>query len=359
MNTKESVALFAQGKDAWNAWAAERQAEREALKAAGTWVESPREHDWNDETRAWHDTAKADFSNHNFEEAADFSDFLFPGDARFERASFASGAGFGGASFAGIAGFDQTLFKGYTTFQDAVFQQSPNFMALRGERAFSFARTKFFAVPDFEQAHFEEAPRLDNLSIEPGGFWRRILVGVKSTRKDLPAGMTAPARGKALAWSSWQALRAEFLALRRRRFRGDTDLAARWRALKRLAIQAHDHARELDFFRGEIKAARWAKGNFWPTVFSYPYQLFSGFGGAILRPFIWWAVSVALFTCLYLGTHLEKPHPKFSGIEWMTVSLTDWARFEVLSSGLLENLPMVSGDMPALSCIAGPDDKPW
>ncbi len=55
MNKKESLALFAKGKDAW---AAERRAEREELRAAGTWVESPNERDWNEETRAWQEAAQ-------------------------------------------------------------------------------------------------------------------------------------------------------------------------------------------------------------------------------------------------------------------------------------------------------------
>lgn len=37
MPRDETLALFAQGKEAWNAWAEVRLAEKAALEAAGTW----------------------------------------------------------------------------------------------------------------------------------------------------------------------------------------------------------------------------------------------------------------------------------------------------------------------------------
>lgn len=42
----------------------------------------------------------------------------------------------------------------------------------------------------------------------------------------------------------------------------NTDAAARWRALKRIAVQAHDHERELDFLAEEIKSLRGVRD--WP-----------------------------------------------------------------------------------------------
>jgi len=47
------------------------------------------------------------------------------------------------------------------------------------------------------------------------------------------------------------------------------DVPARWRALKRLAIQGHDTDRELQFFSGEVRSARFA-GDWrlpWPVLF--------------------------------------------------------------------------------------------
>ena len=79
-------------------------------------------------------------------------------------------------------------------FHNAQFKGEADFNAVAGKRAFSMAGARFQRVPDFIQAHFEEAPRLDNVQVEP------------------PKGL-------------------ELLAEEEAR-----NLFARWRALKRLAI---------------------------------------------------------------------------------------------------------------------------
>ncbi len=67
MNRDETVALFLQGHEAWNAWAEELLAGRKALEASGAW-KSSRENTWepetseNPETQAWLDKAGVIFS---------------------------------------------------------------------------------------------------------------------------------------------------------------------------------------------------------------------------------------------------------------------------------------------------------
>ena len=111
MNKDESLALYAQGREAWNAWAAERRAEREALKAAGNWVEPDSGRNLNDATRDWH-AAAADFSEHTFEAPVDFASFDFPGEARFVGATFRGYTTFDWATFSSSAWFDGATFSG-------------------------------------------------------------------------------------------------------------------------------------------------------------------------------------------------------------------------------------------------------
>ena len=66
MNQKESLELFEQGENAWNTWANDLLAEKNALKLADIWMGGDKSQ-WNDETSSWHKKAKADFSNHSFE----------------------------------------------------------------------------------------------------------------------------------------------------------------------------------------------------------------------------------------------------------------------------------------------------
>lgn len=94
MNKEESLALFAQGRDAWNAWAAEILAEREALEAAGTWTAAKKKSEWNDATLAWDTAATVDFTGRKFNGLTDFSGFTFPGDTKFRKAEFSGGAWF-------------------------------------------------------------------------------------------------------------------------------------------------------------------------------------------------------------------------------------------------------------------------
>lgn len=216
-----------------------------------------------------------DFRNADFEDTADFNDLAFPGTADFA-----------GATFRGGAVFTQVQYQGATNYDSAHFRQAASFKAVQGKEgsSFSLAEARFDEVPDFIQAHCQEAPWLDNVRVQ---------------HKPLQ--------------SFWTVKR-------------DKDLAARWRNLKRLAIQAHDHQREPDFFAQELKAQRWSE-DFpfpwwwkdadgkrgwlpnWPNGAQYwlgvLFQLFSGFGRSMLRPLLWWALLVVLFAGVNLDQHFD------------------------------------------------------
>ena len=322
MNKEETLALWRQGRDAWNAWAKEMLDRRAAMEEAGTWSAS---RDWPPEkgnkiTDGWMAAAAADFAAH-VDASADFTGSVFPGRANFSEATFQKdayfnsatfsgdaqfgsatfnkngnavflGVTFGGsaqfaivrfggalfteatfggtaefasatfrgmadfqsatfnrharfyrttfsesahavfaaatfsgtaefasATFSGDTGFTQSHFNGYTNFASARFRRA-DFTAAQGERGFTLEGARFAEVPDFSQAHFAEAPRLDNVSIPEVGGLARLLFPF------LPG------------------------------IEADVGTAARYRALKRLAIQAHDHTRELEYFANELKALR-------------------------------------------------------------------------------------------------------
>ena len=100
MNQAESLALFGQGRAAWNAWAEQRLAERRKLEEAGDWTGDSDLHEQDITTLAWHDAATADFSGHKLEGMADF---VFPGEARFSNATFSGDAWFRAAACKGDA----------------------------------------------------------------------------------------------------------------------------------------------------------------------------------------------------------------------------------------------------------------
>lgn len=65
MDQQQTLALFAQGREAWNAWAQGLLAKRKAMEAAGTWAATTDMfgslEGQNDETKAWLVAARAEF----------------------------------------------------------------------------------------------------------------------------------------------------------------------------------------------------------------------------------------------------------------------------------------------------------
>ena len=216
------------------------------------------------------------FDSSIFKESASFNGATFDSDAGFPEIEFRAGAVFIGATFKSSATFSGTIFKQYASFnhvefrgltdfghatsekfvhfEEAVFQRV-SFKAIDVRSFFGLSYATFYKVPDFSQAHFSEAPMLD---------YSKFL-----------AAPTAPSR----------------------------DEPARWRALKRLAVQAHDHEREQMFFAEEVKSLRGVEHYRWPKPFNkskdqgfWPgggrywlgmfYEIFSNFGRSIFRPFI-------------------------------------------------------------------------
>ncbi len=97
------------------------------------------------------------------------------------------------------------------------------------------------------------------------------------------------------------------------------DISARWRALKRLAVQAHDQDREHEFFARELRSARFVTdwpvpvpflaGRGWLGFFSFwagiLYGLFSNYGRSILLPASWWALGVIVAANFYLAQYQQ------------------------------------------------------
>lgn len=211
------------------------------------------------------------FDGASFTSDADFNAVVFGGRGWFTKATFASGAWFHEATFINDARFHHAIFEDYAFFYRTIFKKESLFCGIKGQGLFSFEDATFYSVPDFSQAHFSEAPQLDDI------HWLR--------------GSQSP--------------------------NVNDELPGRWRALKRLAIQAHDHERELVFLAEEIKSLRGVEdwllpnplsfrkgepicwpggGRYWAGLF---YQWFSDFGRSTWRPFLCWLVVTILSALFY------------------------------------------------------------
>jgi hypothetical protein len=304
MTRDESIALFLQGKDAWNAWAKQMLAERKALENAGGWAEEKdfrgRLEPPNDATRDWIDRAKADFSrcrslltgvtgtykaaeeveNETVASQPDvktisldtvtvaFNGFMFPGLAAFDRAIFAGYAWFGSATFTGDAWFGSATFKGNAWFNSATFQKSTSFnralfrkkcvfAGIKVDRAFDITGARFATVPAFNQADFKQAPDLDSVVFPVPRFWRGH----------------------------------------------DAGLVPAYRAIRRMAIQGADYEREQMAFKGELRSRRWTLDQWHQvgTLLGVFYDGLADCGRYITRPFVSWLATIVVFAGLYLA----------------------------------------------------------
>ena len=341
MNTEESQKKFEQGKEAWNAWATDLLNQSE-------------------KSEEWRENAIVTFVDHIFEYSADFRDFIFPDVALFNGSTFKQDADFSGAIFYGPALFDKvkfqfsagfskvvfkdearfaevrfenddgtgptaefrqvvfegfawfwgTFFGGGSQFWGAVFQShaefcctthrvAANFLAVQEKSAFMMEGARFYEVPNFTQATFVEAPRLDDIEIDRG-IPPMSLVAVRMF------------------------------------FRGNQERAARWRALKRLAVQGQDHALVQRFFAEELLARRWVAdkpwhGRYW---FGLAYQVLSNFGRSLLFPLAWLGALVLIFAGFYYSLRHDAEAPPSGGAVSPTCASVDTVEPLVAAFGL-------------------------
>ncbi len=262
-------------------------------------------------------TGMAWFTSATFTGSALFANATFAGICWFTRANFTGNAQFTNgltferAAYLDNAKFDFTVsfahcnFRRHVTFEAAQFESDAAFTAVRGDRGFSMTRAVFKVVPDFIQAHFEEAPRLDNLRVE---------VKLPPLRGRNKEGLKAPD-----FWQRWHRGRIKKNSCYRRLFDDVADdselrnIPARWRALKRLAIQGHDTERELEFHAREIRSQRFVEH--WPLPwlgksadvmksvlsfwFGFFYEAFSNFGRSLTRPAAFWLAAIVLGAVFY------------------------------------------------------------
>ena len=364
MNREETWDLFKQGKEAWNAWADEMLSQRKAFAEDGSWPQGKRPPKGNDQIDAWRAQARADFSEQEFSEnegdfkyfvfpfCADFSKATFSGGASFMRATFSGIAFFTGATFSGGADFTSATFSGNASFRWATFSGDADFMratfsgdasftsatfsgeadfiwptfsgdasfngatfsgrasfseatfsgenadvsfeAAKSERAFTLQGSTFATVPNFSQMDFNQAPRVDNLRLHPrrlGRLWRFFHGDPQDNRpfgKRLKTGTLSVFKGRN---------RAE-----------PNNLAARYRALRRLADEGHDHKLEQEFFADELRAHQFH--DYWflhPQLYAiWIYEALSNIGRSLVLPLAWMALCLFLFTGVYLQASQSK-----------------------------------------------------
>jgi hypothetical protein len=209
-------------------------------------------------------SSDASFGSATFSGYASFESATFSGGSRFGSATFSGYASFGSATFSGDASFESATFSGDAWFGSATFQNSTNcqeaafekktsFTGIKVDRTFDMTGAKFKQVPAFNQADFKQTPDLDKVEFPLPFFW------------------------------------------------GDAELIAKYRAIRRMAMQGADYEREQMAFKGELRSRRWTTDKWWHlgTWFGLLYDLLADCGRSIVRPMLLWQASVVFFAILY------------------------------------------------------------
>ncbi len=215
------------------------------------------------------------FDNTVFDDSVMFESTSFNDFAFFEKTQFNKTVSFTNAKFIKTVSFNAANFTDITNFYGVTFSEEVIFNAICSNSSFTLEGANFKKIiPNFIQANFSEAPRLDNILIEkntiPGSFINSITSFIHP------------------------------------------EIKVRYQALKRLAIQAHDHENEQRFWAGELRSDRSLRTedgswNLRPLVSAFwwgniAYGCISDYGRSIVRPIGALLILIGLMT----GLHLTK-----------------------------------------------------
>lgn len=402
MNQEETLALWEQGKEAWNAWAEKMLTERKALKDRGEWDVTVEP--WGEEkpankiTEQWFSDARTVFSSKEtplfFPEATSFEGWLFPSDSRWIAATFDGDVVFNYVTFEGVTDFNDTTFEGVAWFNDATFSNDAGFndTTFSGGARFIYATfdgdahfsgATFEGIADFSYATFDEGAWFSGVNFNGDA---RFIVGIfkgtawfsgatfegiadfsdatfegdvgfdnvffnKPTRFSRSQFNTNASFNSAQIKQAFDLSGARFkevpnfrqthceeapllddvliesTIIKQRKSSHDPDfiVTANYRALKRLAIQGHDHKHEVEFFAEELRAQRIMVHKFlsWDWWLSALFAITSDYGRSILRPIAWWLPVMLISALSYLLSATLAKAPKSWG-DAIYQSIVSW-----------------------------------
>jgi uncharacterized protein YjbI with pentapeptide repeats len=180
---------------------------------------------------------------------ANFDSATFSGTATFRSATFLDVANFGSATFSGTANFGSVTFSDHAFFSSAIFRDDANFINANFKGKTGFAGSIFKTkVPDFRGAVLHEATEWHD------AHWPTPPWDKESGRQQVYA---------------YQRLKQEMERLKK-------------------------HEDELIFFRKELRARRGTFRLLSPNwCLNWLYDVSSGYGQSIARPFLWLLVVFA------------------------------------------------------------------
>jgi uncharacterized protein YjbI with pentapeptide repeats len=225
--------------------------EAKFLRAMFTGEADFRKATFTGEAKFWRATFKGEtyFWQATFTGKVNFKWATFTGEAYFMKATFMSEASFLRATFAGKAYFPQATFTGEANFWQTTFERVAYFLKATFEREADFQHAEFLGITIFREAHFKQvaifhAARFGKTVSFRGSDWGAVPDFIGTAWKD----------GVAVA---------DFEQLQTQLNKGELDwrdpststpITDRLQALRKMARDADDRPRELDYFALELQA---------------------------------------------------------------------------------------------------------
>lgn len=265
----EAVALWKQGKDAWNEWVDENP------------------------------NATIDFSKVDFTACLEpttplnFKDYRFGnGDVTFNYATFGGDVSFKGAKFGtGKLSFGAVQYHETIVFAPSkLLSSSFIFLAVQASRA------TLIEFPD----NCIELTNIDFRGAAFDGplFVRGAVPGIPDLRGTKTAHHVDISALKVTLRRDWPGWHWPF---RLSKVTNNSEDAARLRRLKEIAEANKDHQAALRFAADENRAKRWIETSWWGSVLDMAFSGFSNYGQSILRPSVALSLLIPLFALVYMS----------------------------------------------------------
>ncbi|KPW01827.1 pentapeptide repeat-containing protein [Pseudoalteromonas sp. P1-11] len=339
LSKEASVALWLQGKDAWNVWAKNnpdigvdfsgvRFAIPDLLQIAPNnkvLLKANAEGDISALTFVNYTFPHlADFSNTEFNIPAIFDNGTFNGTADFSKAIFSQNASFNGITFNCIASFYNAEFQNSIVFSDCNFKGNTLFTFSHFEMLAYFPSTTFHEVVGFDHSTFAGGTHFKNTKfLCKEVYFEYINCTDTFDFDELDAKKVITLSFKGSVFEKDFNISGHFKCvpdLRSTKLNHHTDLTSmiytlnrkkvfftpikkvtdtldigRLCRLKELAEQNKSHDMALAFHADELRAKRWGRLNIVQSVMDIIYSVTSNYGQSIMRPLLLLVISFLLF----------------------------------------------------------------
>ncbi|HBU99066.1 pentapeptide repeat-containing protein [Thalassospira lucentensis] len=261
---------------------------------------------------------ESDFSTSIFDTTIIFDESQFIENVTFSQSHFKSFIYFQGTEFHKEAKFTKSIIKGQLSFKPKIVKQQVSFSGASFSEHADFSGTQFDGDVIFTDTHFEKSALFSNCYFQKEAiFLRTVFAGYTSFENSSFSDQTCPnfrstvfleTRSPELYGTSIKYQVSEECPCHKiLNICKYDDGYERYRILKKMAAQNHNHDDEVYYFSLEMKAKRHHLhkytdlSKFVVLAFNHAYGALSDFGQSIVRPLTGLLLTALFFAYSYSG----------------------------------------------------------